>query len=59
VDNTMVVRTDDNDIGRVIVLRTGKIVYMMCLNNAVAIFIADFLTTYLVAIVIKLFNPYC
>ena len=49
VDDAVVIRTYDNDIGRVVVLRTSEIVNMMCLNNAVAIFVANSLATYLIA----------
>lgn len=56
VDDAVVIRTYDNDIGRVVVLRTSEIVNMMCLNNAVAIFVANSLATYLIAIVIELLS---
>lgn len=49
MDDAVVIRTYDNDIGRVVVLRTSEIVNMMCLNNAVAIFVANSLATYLIA----------
>ena len=56
MDDAVVIRTYDNDIGRVVVLRTSEIVNMMCFNNAVAIFVAYSLATYLIAIVIELFE---
>ena len=52
MDDAVVVGTDDNDVGGVIVLRTGEVVNMMGLYHAVAVFAANLLATNLVAIVI-------
>ena len=51
VNDAVVVRTDDNDVCGVVVLRMGKVVDVMSLDNAVAILIPNFLTTNLVTIV--------
>ena len=53
VDNAMVVGTDDNDVRGVIVLRTGEVVDVVSLDNAVAILVANFLAANLVAIVVE------
>lgn len=53
VDDAMIIRTDDNDIRRVVILRTGKVIDVMSLNYAIAIFIANLLTTNLVSIVVE------
>ena len=53
VDNPVVVRTDDNDVRGVVVLRTGEVVDVVSLDNAVAILVANFLAANLVAIVVE------
>ena len=53
VDDAMVVRTDDNDVRGVVVLRTGEVVDVVSLDNAVAILVANLLATDFVAIVVK------
>ena len=53
VDNPMVVGTDDNDVRGVVVLRTGEVVDVVSLDNAVAILVANFLAANLVAIVVE------
>ena len=53
VDNAVVVGADDNDVRGVIVLRTGKVVDVVSLDNAVAILVANFLAANLVAIVVE------
>ena len=53
VDNAMVIGTDDNDVRGVVVLRTGEVVDMMGLDNAVAILVANLLAADLVAIVVE------
>ena len=40
VDNAMVIGTDDNDVRGVVVLRTGEVVDVVGLDNAVAILVA-------------------
>ena len=54
VDNAVVVRTDDNDIRRVVVLRTCEVVDVVGLDNAVALLVAKLLATNLVAITVEL-----
>ena len=54
VDNPVVVWADDNDIGRVVVLRTGEIVNMVSLHHAVAILAANALAADFVAIVVEI-----
>ena len=53
VDDAMVVRADDNDIRGVVVLRTGEVVDVVGLDNAVAILVANLLAANLVAIVVE------
>ena len=53
VDDAMVVRTDDNDVRGVVVLRTGEVVDVVGLYNAVAILVANLLAADLVAIVVE------
>ena len=53
VDNAMVIGTDDNDVRGVVVLRTGKVVNVVGLDNAVAILVANLLAADLVAIVVE------
>ena len=53
VDNAMVVRADDNDVRGVVVLRTGEVVNVVGLDNAVAIRVANLLAADLVAIVVE------
>ena len=53
VDNPMVIGTDDNDVRGVVVLRTGEVVNVMGLDNAVTILVANFLAADLVAIVVE------
>ena len=53
VDNTMVVRADDNDVRGVVVLRTGEVVNVVGLDNAIAIRVANLLAANLVAIVVE------
>ena len=53
VDNPMVIRANDNDVRRVVVLRTGEVVDVVSLDNAVAILVANFLAANLVAIVVE------
>ena len=54
VDNAMVVGTDDNNVSGVIVLRTGEVLNVMCLHNAVTILLANLFATNLVTIVVEL-----
>ena len=54
VDDAVVVGADDYDVGRVIVLRTGEVVDVMSLHNAVTILLANLLATNLVAIAVEL-----
>ena len=54
VDDAMIIGADDNDVRRVVVLRTREVVDVMSLYHAVAIQLANLLATYLVAIVVKL-----
>lgn len=49
VDNAMVIGTDDNDVRGVVVLRTGEVVDVVGLDNAVA----NLLAADLVAIVLE------
>ena len=49
----MVVRADDNDVRGVVVLRTGEVVNVVGLDNAVAIRVANLLAANLVAIVVE------
>ena len=53
VDNAMVIGADDNDVRGVVVLRTGEVVDMVGLDNAVAILVANLLAADLVAIVVE------
>ena len=53
VDDAMVVRTDDNDVRGVVVLRTGEVVNVVGFDNAVAIRVANLLAANLVAIVVE------
>ena len=53
VDDAVVVGADDNDVSRVVVLRTGEVVDVVSLDNAVAILVANLLATDFVAIVVK------
>ena len=53
VDDAMVVRADDNDIRGVVVLRTGEVVNVVGLDNAIAIRVANLLAANLVAIVVE------
>ena len=53
VDNPMIVRADDNDVRGVVVLRTGEVVNVMGLDNAVPLIVANFLAADLVAIVVE------
>ena len=53
VDDAMIVRANDNDVRRVVVLRTGEVVDVVGLDNAVAILVANLLTADLVAIVVE------
>ena len=53
VDNAMVIGTDDNDVRGVVVLRTGEVVDVVGLDNAVAILVANLLAADLVAIVVE------
>ncbi len=53
VDDAMIVRADDNDVRRVVVLRTGEVVNVVGLDNAVAILVANLLAADLVAIVVE------
>ena len=54
VDDAVVIGTDDNDVGGVVVLRLREVVDMMSFHNTVAIFVTDLLATNLIAIVIEL-----
>ena len=49
----MVVRADDNDVRGVVVLRTGEVVNVVGLDNAIAIRVANLLAANLVAIVVE------
>lgn len=40
VDNPMIVRTDDNYVRRVVVLRTGEIVDVVSLDNTVVVIVS-------------------
>ena len=53
VDDTMVVGTDDNNVRRIIVLRTGEVVDVMGLDNTITILVTYPLTANLVAIIVK------
>ena len=53
VDDAMVVRTDDNYVRGVVVLRTGEIVDVVSLDNTVAILVANLLAADLVTIVVE------
>ena len=53
VDNPVVIGADDNDIRRIVVLRTSEVINMMSFNNAVAILVANLLAADLVAIVAR------
>ena len=53
VDNAMVVGTDDNDVRGVVVLRTGEVVNVVGLDNAIAIRVANLLAADLVALVVE------
>ena len=52
----MVVGADDNDVRGVVVLRTGEVVNVVGLDNAVAILVAILLAADLVAIVVEPFQ---
>ena len=54
VDDTVVIGADDNDVRRVIVLRTGEVVDMVGLDNAVSILVTNLLTANLITIVVEL-----
>ena len=54
VDNAMVVGTDDNDVRGVVVLRTGEVVDVVGLDNAVSILVTNLLTANLITIVVEL-----
>ena len=49
MDDTVIIGTDDNDVRRVVVLRTGEVVDVVGLDNAVA----NLLAADLVAIVVE------
>ena len=49
----MVIGTDDNDVCGVVVLRTGEVVDVVGLDNAVAILVTNLLAADLVAIVVE------
>ena len=53
VDNPVVVLADDNDVCGVVLLRTGEVVNVVGLDNAVAILVANLLAADLVAIVVE------
>ena len=53
VDDTVVIGADDNDVRGVVVLRTGEVVDVVGLDNAVAILVANLLAADLVAIVVE------
>lgn len=53
VDDAMVIWTDDNDVRRVIILRTSEVINMVSFHNAVSILLANSLATNLVAIVVE------
>ena len=53
VDNPVVIGADDNDVRRVVVLRTGEVVDVVGLDNAVAILVANLLAADFVAIVVE------
>ena len=53
VDNPVVIGTDDNDVRGVVVLRTGEVVDVVGLDNAVAILVANLLAADLVTIVVE------
>ena len=53
VDDTVVIGADDNDVRGVIVLRTGEVVDVVGLDNAIAILVANLLAANLVAIVVE------
>lgn len=55
MDDAVKVGTDDYNVSGVVVLRTGKIVDMVGLDYAIAVFAANFLTTNLVTIFIMFF----
>ena len=54
VDDTVIVGTDDNDIRRVVVLRTSEVIDVVSFHHAIAIGFANLLATNLVAIVVEL-----
>ena len=54
VDDAVIIGADDYDVGRVIVLRTGEVVDVMSLHNAVTILLANLLATNFVTIAIEL-----
>ena len=49
----MVIGTDDNDVRGVVILRTGEVVDVVGLDNAVAILVTNLLAADLVAIVVE------
>ena len=53
VNNPMVVGVYNNDVRGVIVLRTGEVVDVVSLDNAVAILVANLLATDFVVIVVE------
>ena len=55
VNETMIVGADDDNVCRIIVLRFCEVVNMMCLDYAAAIFVANLLSTNLVAVIVELF----
>ena len=54
VDDAVVIRTDDNDVRRVVVLRASKVVNMVSFHHAIALRLAKLLATNLVAIAVEL-----
>ena len=54
VDDTVIVGTDDNNVCGVVVLRTGEVVDVMSLHHAIAILVANLLTTNLITIAVEL-----
>lgn len=56
MDNPMIVRTDDNDIRGIVVLRCGEVINVVGLHHAVAIFATYALAAYLIAVVVELFQ---
>lgn len=52
-DNAVEFWADDNDVRGVVVLRTGEVVDVVGLDNAIAILVANLLVADLVAIVVE------